>query len=215
PDYVDAHLNLSLIHAAMGRTDLAVEEFRRVQQLDPENHMPSQTLALFYLLGSRHAEAAAEFRATRLILRRSPIGSWGILWASAGAGRWDEAARSLSDMLGQPVVLDRDPASHRDTFRRELRRLIPLFTAREQSGLVDPYALACIHAQVGDLDSAFAALDRAYDLNSASILWVAVDPRLAILRGDPRYDPYVEKIGLRRWWRDLAPRTATATRGLD
>jgi len=49
---------------------------------------------------------------------------------------------------------------------------------------------------VGDLDKAFACLERAYQERSAGLLYLKLDPGYEPLRQDARYDDLVKRIGL-------------------
>ena len=55
-------------------------------------------------------------------------------------------------------------------------------------------AMGC--AAVGEMDRAFACLDRAVQDRSAGLIFFHVDPGFAPLRGDPRYAEVVRRIGL-------------------
>jgi tetratricopeptide (TPR) repeat protein len=198
PEYIDAHFNLSLLLTALGQTDGAVSAFRRAQQLDPESHYPSQFLAFVYLLGNRNDEAAVQYRAARLLLRRPESMDWALMWTAIGSRRWNDATRHLSGLLGRPVKIPAgvdDPATF---FRKELRRFEQELLERERVGRIDPYSLACFYAEVGNADRAFAALNRAADVRSPNLIFTAVDPRLEPLRRDVRYYPILQRLGLRR-----------------
>jgi hypothetical protein len=49
---------------------------------------------------------------------------------------------------------------------------------------------------LGDKDSAFEALNRAWEIRDSSLVNLKVDPYLDPLRGDPRYAALIEKLGL-------------------
>jgi len=53
------------------------------------------------------------------------------------------------------------------------------------------------YAAVGDMDRAFACLERAFQVRSAGLIYLHVDPAYHSLRGDPRFGSLVERIGLR------------------
>ena len=53
------------------------------------------------------------------------------------------------------------------------------------------------HAALGDMDGAFAALERAYQARSAGLIYLHLDPGYAPLRSDPRYGELVRRIGLK------------------
>jgi tetratricopeptide (TPR) repeat protein len=57
--------------------------------------------------------------------------------------------------------------------------------------------LAMGYAALGDLDRAFAGLERAFQAKSAGLIYLHLDPGYAPLRGDPRFADLVRRIGLR------------------
>ncbi len=57
--------------------------------------------------------------------------------------------------------------------------------------------LAMAYAAVGDLDRAFDCLERAFQVRSAGLIYLHVDPGYQPLRPDPRFAQLVERIGLR------------------
>jgi hypothetical protein len=59
-----------------------------------------------------------------------------------------------------------------------------------------PYQVAQVHAQWGEPDAAFAALDTAFAVGDAGVELLKADPLIAPLRHDPRFARYVAKAGL-------------------
>ncbi len=53
------------------------------------------------------------------------------------------------------------------------------------------------HAFRGELDEAFAALERAFELRDSGVQLVLGDPYLENLHADPRYEEFVQRIGIR------------------
>jgi tetratricopeptide (TPR) repeat protein len=73
-----------------------------------------------------------------------------------------------------------------------LHELLPL-SARQY---VAPYNIALVYLGLGEKDEAFQWLDKAYDERSVRLINIAVHPRWASLRSDPRFAALVQKIGL-------------------
>ena len=71
-----------------------------------------------------------------------------------------------------------------------MRALSPDIRART------PYYVAALYAAVGQRDSAFAWLDRAYAMHQTDIVSMKVDPTMDPLRNDPRFDRLLRRIGL-------------------
>jgi hypothetical protein len=65
-----------------------------------------------------------------------------------------------------------------------------------QGRYASTYAIAVVHAGLGDRDGALAALDAAYRERSHWLLWLKRDPRWDALRADPRFQALVRKVGL-------------------
>jgi hypothetical protein len=57
--------------------------------------------------------------------------------------------------------------------------------------------LAMGYAAVGDLDKAFASLERAFQAKSGGLVYLHIDPGYAPLRDDSRFAELVERIGLK------------------
>jgi len=49
---------------------------------------------------------------------------------------------------------------------------------------------------MGNKDEAMRWLEQAYADRSESVVWLKVDPTFANLRGDPRFDALIKKVGL-------------------
>jgi tetratricopeptide (TPR) repeat protein len=61
---------------------------------------------------------------------------------------------------------------------------------------VQPNFIALIYAALGDKDQAFQWLEKAYTDHDDDLSLLKVDPRWDCLRGDPRFDSLVERVGL-------------------
>jgi serine/threonine protein kinase/TolB-like protein/thioredoxin-like negative regulator of GroEL len=58
------------------------------------------------------------------------------------------------------------------------------------------YDIARVHASRGEVDQAFAWLDRAYNQREPSCVWIKSDPFLKNLQRDPRYKAFLHKMKL-------------------
>ena len=57
-------------------------------------------------------------------------------------------------------------------------------------------SLAEFHAMIGDIDTAVAITEQSYEARNPEVVWVGTWVGLDPLRGDPRFDAIVEKIGV-------------------
>jgi len=69
----------------------------------------------------------------------------------------------------------------------EAREILKTLEAVSRERYVPPYALALVHAGLGDGDAAFAWLDRAYEARDVHLIFLTVDPKWDPYRADPRF----------------------------
>jgi len=69
-----------------------------------------------------------------------------------------------------------------------------LFLQAFLSGLVSAWALASIHAGLGEKEEALHWLDRAFEERDSSLVWLKVHPRFDALRGEPRFEALLERM---------------------
>jgi TolB-like protein len=102
-------------------------------------------------------------------------------------GRAEEAALAFgSDIFGGAMLAARSGD-------RELA-LAKLAALKESEGEFAAFSAARIHAQLGDTDTAFDALNRAWEARDNALLRLKVDPYLDPLRGDPRFAALLAKL---------------------
>jgi len=59
---------------------------------------------------------------------------------------------------------------------------------------VTAYGVALVYAGIGDSESAFTWLDRAFAERSHWLVWLRFDPRFEQLRADPRFTELLHRI---------------------
>ena len=81
----------------------------------------------------------------------------------------------------------------------EARGILKEILERAERKYVSPDLIAVIYASLGEMDQAFAWLDRAYEARSGfMITGILVSPDYDPLRSDPRFDALLRKIGLKK-----------------
>jgi hypothetical protein len=63
---------------------------------------------------------------------------------------------------------------------------------------VPPYEIAVVHAGLEDADGVFAALEKAYAVRDANLVFLLVDPQLDRFRADPRFQALLDRCGFTR-----------------
>jgi len=152
-----------------GRYDEALREVQRARSLDPTDLATELIQGRILAASGRFDDAIVSFRRVFGSILGVNYAMVEIAAAEAGAGRRDEAIRLVEGL--QPKT---DEA--KDPLRPEL--------------------IAFVYAQIGDLDRAFSWLQRAFDEQSARVLWLKVDPRARPLRGDPRFAALLARLDL-------------------
>jgi hypothetical protein len=89
----------------------------------------------------------------------------------------------------------------------EAHRVLDQLRSREASGAyVPPFAIALIRAGLLDKDAAFEMLENAYRERSPLLgIWLTTEPRLEILRSDPRFSELIARTGFLAGWKAPIP----------
>ena len=164
-------------------------------ELDPLSGAVYCFLAGSYRIAGRLDEAETAIRKS---LELSPHGGFGHFYHSdicLAQGRLDEALeaakREIHDMFRLLALANVYHAQGRHTESdAALKELI------ETDADTAAFQIAEAFAYRGDRDQAFAWLERAYAQRDAGMSMVRASPSLRGLHGDPRWRPFVEKVGL-------------------
>jgi TolB-like protein/Flp pilus assembly protein TadD len=202
PNLAEAHYVMGTALPLVGRLGEGIEALRKAFILDPLSAHISGWLARFLIYAGDYPGAIAQGQRTlefdeesiRAILF---IGSahlaqghpeTALEWYQRGQGM-ERAVRSYDAFIVRALA----PLGRRDEADEILRRL----EDESRQHYIRGEILAMGYAAVGDLDKAFAALERAYQARSAGLIYLHLDPGYEPLRADPRYAELVERIGLR------------------
>ena len=75
-------------------------------------------------------------------------------------------------------------------------KILALLIARSKQEYIPPVTISAIYAAKRDLDNAFQWLEKAYEVRSRSLVWLAVGHEFDPLRTDPRYKDMLNRMGL-------------------
>jgi adenylate cyclase len=166
-------LNAQVTHLAgqvyewSGDPERAAELYQESTALDAVNPNGLHALGLLRCRTGAVDEGVALLERAREVSHDDPLIVGDLGWCQASAGR-----------------------------EREARSLLAELEARRGGEWVSPVALARIHIALGERERALAELERAYDENAYEIVALRVDARWETLRGEPRFEALVRRIGL-------------------
>ena len=198
--YSLVHLILAHLLSQTGRHAEADALMRRGRELDPLN-------PLSYALSSQVAFQARDY-STALQYANRAIALDGEFWighqmrgqALEQLGDPDRAlnalatAARLSGQNSKPISLT-GYILGRTGRAREARDLLAALDTASRQRYVPPYALALVHAGLGDADAVFEWLDRAYSVRDVHLMFLTVDVKWDRYRGDPRFANLLARCG--------------------
>jgi tetratricopeptide (TPR) repeat protein len=199
PDNADGWQGLSEGLLSLGRVDEALVAAERGVEADPITPVVTAWLANVYGAAGRHDEALETLQRSLELEPDNFLAVFGIPQVFAARGQFDEALVSLDSAL---IRFGRDPA--RDPGRAtilaragrdaEARAIL----ARLDSDAPNQATIAKAWATLGELDRAFDALDLVVDRRETAVWWLKTSRGFDPLRGDPRFDRILERVGLPR-----------------
>jgi len=81
--------------------------------------------------------------------------------------------------------------------KAETQKILRDFEQKSSKAYVSPYMIATLHAALGDKDTAFKFLEKAYQEKSLDLSWyLKADLRIDNLRADPRYASLLRRVRL-------------------
>lgn len=159
-------VNLATVYIRKGDLDSAMAEAIRLRDLEPNFALSHAPLGRVYIKLLKYPEAVAAFEAN-VAIDRSAFALSELGHAYAIAGRRDEALAILQELEGK-------------------------YKRRESLGQY----VALVYLGFGDLDQAFAWLERDYLSRSGLLDFLITDPLFDSIRGDARYASLLRRMGL-------------------
>jgi tetratricopeptide (TPR) repeat protein len=197
------HIGLTTLYATLGRLDEALESVERARRADPLHPaLPATEVSVRIWRREFDVAAAAGARAVEIqpyvVLGRVSYGT-----ALELSGRPEEAlsqyqiaAEMFPDLpwlraaAGACLAcMDR---------HREARIILDELNSRRHIQYLDSYAMAVFRRSLGDVDGAFAELERGATEGCVSLFAIEVDPKADPLRCDRRFARFRSQLRDRR-----------------
>jgi len=200
PRYPTAHEWYGLFLAAMGRFDEAQAEERRALEIDPLSLGIASTAGWVLHYSGKQADAERQLRIAVRTDSTFPVAQLYLGRVLQFNGQLDSALAHFAatgplrtwvpTIAGEGYVYAQQ--GRRDRAQAVLTRLDSL----SRSQYVTAYAVALVHAALGQRDSAFVWLNRAMDERTHWLLWLNRDRRWDPIRSDPRFRVLVRRLRL-------------------
>jgi TolB-like protein/tetratricopeptide (TPR) repeat protein len=195
PDNPEVLRDKGLFHCLVGELEAGVDYGLRATERDPLNAMGFYYLAFSLPALGRLQEAES---ACRKALELSPESIGLRLWLAIILdlqGRLEEAvATALDDTRTWSRCTALAGLYHRLGRSEESAAEMARLEATEAGHAA--FQIAQVHAVRGEVDDAFAWLERAYDQRDAGVSLVKICPWFDNIHGDPRWDAFLRKVGL-------------------
>ena len=200
PSYATAHEWYGLFLAVMGRYDEAREHVRRAQRLDPLSTAVAGTAAWVLYYAGQNDEAERELRVALRADSTFALGHFYLGRVHQARGRLDSALTeyrstgALRDWVPTIAAVGHVQGSQRR--RAEAAATLHRLDSLSRKEYVTAYAVALVHASLGQHDSAFTWLDRAVAERTHWLVWLRRDPRWTSIRSDPRFETLARRLKL-------------------
>ncbi|HEV2385928.1 MAG TPA: winged helix-turn-helix domain-containing protein [Candidatus Acidoferrales bacterium] len=199
PNYATAHQWYAEHLMWRGRFDEALEESERARQLDPLSLIIATDNGAILFFSRQYDRAIEKWR---LVLDMDPNFPRAhlIRYAYVEKGMFGEA---LADTQAHGAELSVPwhwaylaVIYGRSGRRIEAQHAIEELLKLNRSKAMDPKIFADAYAGLGDKDQALAWLEKAYAQHSIELVSLKVDPGYDPLRGDPRFQDLLHRVGL-------------------
>ncbi len=187
--------------STMGRFEEAITQIEHARELDPLSLIINVAGGWILYHARQYDQAIEQLKRTLELDPNYPVTRWILGLVYRKLGRYEEAivegekAAALSG--GSPLIR----AALAQTYsmagmRKEALEILASLTTLAAQEYVAPYFFAGIYIGLLEKDRALEYLERAYEESSHWLLYLHIDPSMDALRGDPRFENLVRRVGL-------------------
>jgi tetratricopeptide (TPR) repeat protein len=197
PNYATGHQWYAEHLMWRGRFDEALRESERARQLDPLSLIIAADNGAILLYSRQYDRAIAQFTAVRDMDPSFPRAGM-IFAAYVQKGMFTEAQAVVETFTaGSPWQVSNlayisGRTGQQAKAEQELKKLLDL----NQRQPMDPMVIVPPYIGMGNNDQAIAWLEKAYAQHSNGLTALKVDPAFDPLRGDPRFQDLLRRVGL-------------------
>ena len=199
PNLARAHSRYSAYLSVMGRHEQAIAETKRAREVDPLSPGINANVGWILIFARQYDQAIEALKKTLELDRNYDLTHSYLGYAYTAKGMYAEAIAAYQqaikaggDTTEAQIYLGAAyaKAGEREKAQAILKRLQ---TSKEY---VSPGELAILYASLGEREQAFASLEKAYAAHDLQLQYLGVDPAYDSLRGDPRFQDLLRRVGL-------------------
>jgi len=201
PNYAEAHRWHADFLSAIGRSQEALRENRKAQELDPLSLVISMEGAWNLYMARDYPAAEQQALKTLEMEPNFAPAHFALALAYEQMGKRKDAIaafeRTQSSSGRNPATL----AGLGHALGGAGRKTAPRAVLKELHAIskrcyVSPYCFALVHAGLGEKDQAFEWLEKAVEDHDVWLVWLKTEPRFDNLRSNPRFQSLLGRVGL-------------------
>jgi Flp pilus assembly protein TadD len=198
PNNAEAHNRYASALIWFERFDDALREMMRARELDPLSVRINMNVGVVLYWARRYDEAIQE--AVRdFALDPNFFGTHQMLgWAYVQTGATEQAIAEFKKAIdlggGSQVETDLAHAYAVSGRVREANVLLHQIIDNAGRRYVSSFDIAVVYVGLGNRDQAFAWLEKAYDERTRPLLGMKANPKLDLLRSDPRFASLMQRM---------------------
>jgi tetratricopeptide (TPR) repeat protein len=201
PNYATARHWYSLYLGATRRLDEAIIEAKRAQEADPLSLVISTHAGMAFYLARRYDQAIEQLHKALEMDPNFPGAHLFLGLVYGQVARGEEAIAQFRQAVslagGEPQDLGlRGHAYAVWGKRAEAQKMLAELKDRSKRSYEEPFEIALLYAGLGDKTQSLEWLEKAYEDHSFRLAWIQVWPQLDSLRGEPRFQDLLRRMGL-------------------
>jgi adenylate cyclase len=198
PNSAPVHFFLALLPLFRGDVKEGLRLVLEAKQLDPLSPIISYVATAAYLADHRIDEAISEGQRTQQLDPHYFYLDSNLAAAYREKGNFAEAIALYTKVQEERKFPSSGLAITyaRMNQQSETRKILEQLLQERQTRYVSAQTIAAIYVALGEKEEAFRWLERAAADHSGTLQWIAFLPEFGALRPDPRFSPFLRRIGV-------------------
>ena len=201
PNYATAHQWYAEHLQVIGRSNEAMAEIKRAQELDPLSLIISAVAGRIYYCDRKYDQAIDQLNKTLQIDRHFGPASAFLSQAYLKKGLNEQAILTAEELVksapGVSVYLTMLGNAYAISGKKnEAQNMLSRLKELSSGHYVQPSYIAMLYAGLGDRDQAFEWLEKAFTIRDDRLVFVMTDPLMDSISGDSRFQDLARRIGL-------------------